>query len=68
MFKVINKITRTTSMTLLFLLFTLNFFTSFSSVSILGFEQVIVSWDKIIARALAKIHFLYNEMTIETTE
>ena len=45
-----DKNTRTTSLNvvLVFLLLTLNIFHFFSSVSIVDFEQVIVSWDESI--------------------
>ena len=46
MFKVNNKNTRTTfiDVFLVFLLVTLNIFHTFSSISIVDFEQVNVSW------------------------
>ena len=46
MFKVNNKNTRTTSndVVLMFLLLTFNIFHTFSSVSIVDFEQVNVTW------------------------
>ena len=45
MLKVNNKDTRTASITSTFLLLTLTYFRPFSSVSIVDFEQVNVSWD-----------------------
>ena len=61
MFKVNNKITRTTShvndVVLVFLLLTLNIFTPFSSISMVDFEQVIVSS---VAAALLVLHEFFN--------